>query len=96
MAASSDEAKPLSPIGKRLTDLSRADKAEGVEIMSEPAARDSPGLDARRPEHGRPPEDEEMQRMLLQQASQGLADVAAGRVKDARRALSAYQRRRAP
>jgi hypothetical protein len=52
-------------------------------------------IDAQRLDYYHQLERERIHLLLLDDASRGLADVAAGKVKDARSTLSAIQRRRA-
>ena len=85
----------LSQARANLSELADQVKAGAEKIITKNGESYVALIDAQRLDYYHQLERERIHLLLLDEASKGLADVAAGRVKDARSALSALQRRRA-
>jgi len=95
MAISAADVIPLSQARATLSELADQVKAGAEKIITKNGESYVAIIDARRLDYYHRLEREHIHLLLLDDASQGLADVAAGQVKDAHSTLSAMQRRRA-
>jgi prevent-host-death family protein len=95
MAISSADVLPLSQARARLSELADQVKAGAEKIITKNGESYVALIDARRLDHYHQLERERIHLLLIDDAAKGLADVAAGRVKNARSSLSAIKRRRA-
>lgn len=86
---------PLSQARAKLSELADQVKAGAEKIITKNGESYVALIDTQRLDHYRALEREHIHLLLIDEASQGLADVAAGRVKNARGALDAIKRRRA-
>lgn len=95
MAISASDVVPLSLARAKLSELADQVKAGAEKIITENAESYVAIIDARRLDYYHQLERERIHLLLLDDASKGLADVAAGNVKDAHSVLSSVKRRRA-
>ena len=95
MAISAGDVIPLSQARANLSDLADQVKAGAEKVITKNGESYVALIDARRLDYYHQLERERIHLLLIGDASQGLADVAAGRVKDARNTLAAIKRRRA-
>ncbi len=95
MAISSTDVIPLSQARANLSELADQVKSGAEKIITKNGESYVALIDAQRLDYYHRLEQERIHLLLLGDASRGLADVAAGRVKDARSAVSALKRRRA-
>jgi prevent-host-death family protein len=85
---------PLSQARANLSELADQAKAGAEKIITKNGESYVAIIDAQRLDYYHQLERERIHLVLIDDASKGLADVAAGKVKDARTALAALQRRR--
>ena len=95
MAISAADVIPLSQARATLSELADQVRAGAEKIITKNGESYVALIDAGRLDYYHQLERERIHLLLIADASQGLADVAAGQVKDARRTLTAMQRRRA-
>jgi len=95
MAISAADVIPLSQARANLSELVDEVKAGAEKIITKNGESYVAIIDAQRLDYYHQLERERIHLLLIEDASRGLADVAAGNIKDARSALSAIQRRRA-
>ena len=95
MSISAMDVIPLSQARANLSELADQVKAGAEKLITKNGESYVALIDARRLDHYHQLEQEHIHLHLLEEASQGLADVAAGRVKDADNVLAALKRRRA-
>lgn len=95
MAISASDVIPLSQARANLSELADQVKAGSEKIITKNGESYVAMIDAQRLDYYHQLERERIHLLLINDASQALADVAAGKVKDARSTLSALQRRRA-
>ncbi|MDN8617268.1 type II toxin-antitoxin system Phd/YefM family antitoxin [Variovorax ginsengisoli] len=95
MAISAGDVIPLSQARANLSELADQVKAGAEKIITKNGESYVAIIDARRLDYYHQLERERIHLLLIEDASRGLADVAAGKVKDARSTLSAIKRRRA-
>lgn len=95
MAISATDVIPLSQARANLSELADQVRAGAEKIITKNGESYVAIIDAQRLDYYHRLERERIHLLLIDDASKGLADVAAGKVKDARRTLSAIRRRRA-
>jgi prevent-host-death family protein len=95
MAISAGDVIPLSQARANLSELADQVKAGAEKIITKNGESYVAIIDARRLDYYHQLERERIHLLLIDDASRGLADVAAGKVKDARSTLTAIKRRRA-
>ena len=95
MAISVSDVVPFSQARANLSELADQAKAGAEKVITKNGESYVALIDAQRLDYYHQLERERIHLLLLDDASRGLADVAAGKVKDARSTLSAIQRRRA-
>ncbi|WP_019572274.1 type II toxin-antitoxin system Phd/YefM family antitoxin [Curvibacter lanceolatus] len=95
MAISAADVVPLSQARANLSELAQQVKAGAEKIITKNGESYVALIDAQRLDYYHQLERERIHLQLITEASQGLADISAGKVKDARTTLSALQRRRA-
>ena len=95
MAISAGDVIPLSQARANLSELADQVKAGAEKIITKNGESYVAIIDAQRLDYYHQLERERIHLLLIEDASLGLADVAAGRVKDARGTLTALKRRRA-
>ncbi|MBN9406544.1 MAG: type II toxin-antitoxin system Phd/YefM family antitoxin [Burkholderiales bacterium] len=95
MAISAADVIPLSHARANLSELADQVHAGAEKIITKNGESYVALIDAQRLDYYHHLERERIHLLLIDDASQGLADVAAGKVKDAHGSLSAIQRRRA-
>ncbi|MBS7779013.1 type II toxin-antitoxin system Phd/YefM family antitoxin [Acidovorax sp. CCYZU-2555] len=95
MAISAGDVIPLSQARANLSELADQVKAGAEKIITKNGESYVALIDARRLDYYHQLERERIHLLVIEDASRGLADVAAGEVKDARETISAIQRRRA-
>ena len=95
MAISAGDVIPLSPARANLSELADQVKAGAEKIITKNGESYVAIIDAQRLDYYHQLERERIHLLLMDEASKGLADVVAGKVKDARSTLSAIKRRRA-
>ena len=95
MSISAMDVIPLSQARANLSELADQVKAGAEKIITKNGESYVALIDARRLDHYHQLEREHIHLHLLEEASQGLADVAAGKVKDADNVLAEFKRRRA-
>jgi prevent-host-death family protein len=95
MAISSSDVVPLSQARAKLSELADQVKAGAEKIITKNGESYVALIDAQRLDYYHQLEREHIHLMLIDEASQGLTDVTAGRIKDARQVLSTLKRRRA-
>jgi prevent-host-death family protein len=95
MAISAGDVISLSQARANLSELADQVKAGAEKIITKNGESYVAIIDAQRLDYYHQLERERIHLMLIDEASQGIADLAAGRVKDARNTLNAIKRRRA-
>ena len=95
MAISVSDVIPFSQARANLSELADQAKAGAEKVITKNGESYVALIDAKRLDYYHQLERERIHLLLLDDASRGLADLAAGKVKDARSTLSAIQRRRA-
>ena len=95
MPISASDVIPLSQARANLSELADQVKAGTEKIITKNGESYVAIIDSQRLDYYHQLERERIHLLLIDDASRGLADVAAGRVKDAQAALSAIKRRRA-
>jgi len=95
MAISVRDVVPLSQARANLSDLADQAKAGAEKIITKNGESYVALIDVQRLDHYHRLEREHIHLLLIEDASKGLADVSAGRVKDAQSTLSAMKRKRA-
>lgn len=95
MAISAADVIPLSQARANLSELADLVKAGAEKVITKNGESYVALIDAQRLDYYHQLERERIHLLLMDEASKGLADVAAGKVKDARSTLSAIKRRRA-
>ena len=95
MAMSARDVIPLSQARANLSELADQVKAGAEKIITKNGESYVALIDAKRLDYYHQLERERIHLLLIDDASRGLADVAAGKVKDARSTLGTIQRRRA-
>ena len=95
MAISAADVIPLSQARANLSELADQVKAGAEKIITKNGESYVAIIDAQRLDYYHQLERERIHLMLIDDAGRGLADVAAGEVRDARSALNAIKRRRA-
>ncbi|MRW91634.1 type II toxin-antitoxin system prevent-host-death family antitoxin [Duganella sp. FT80W] len=93
MAITAADIVSLSQAGENLSELADQVKAGAEKIITKNGKSYVALIDAARLEYYHQLERERTQLALIDEASKGIDDVAAGRVKDARAAISALKRR---
>jgi prevent-host-death family protein len=94
MGFSTSDVIPLSQARANFSDLAEEVKAGAEKIITKNGESYIAMIDANRLDYYHRLERERIHLLLLGEASKGLADIAAGRVKDARSAIQAIKRRR--
>lgn len=95
MAISSRDVVPLSQARANLSELAEQVRAGAEKIITKNGESYVALIDAQRLDHYHQLERERIHLLLIDDAVNALADVAAGRVKDAQAMLSGLKRRRA-
>lgn len=95
MGISSADVVPLTQARSNLSELADQAKAGAEKIITKNGESFVALIDADRLDYYHRLERERIHLLLLDEAAKGLADVAAGRVKDARQAIQKHKRRRA-
>lgn len=95
MAISASDVIPLSQARANLSELADQVKAGAEKIITKNGESYVAIIDAQRLDYYHQLEREHIHLLLIDDVSKGLADVAAGNVKDARSTLTAIRRRRA-
>lgn len=96
MAFSASDVIPLSQARANFSELADEVRGGGVEkIITKNGEAIIALIDAKRLDYYHQLERERIHLLLIDEASKGLDDVAAGRVQDARTALTAIKKRRA-
>lgn len=95
MPISASDVIPLSQARANLSELADQVKAGAEKIVTKNGESYVAIIDAQRLDYYHQLEREHIHLLLIEDASKGLADVATGKVKDARGALAALKRRRA-
>lgn len=95
MAFFASDVVPLSQARANLSELADQVKAGAEKIITKNGESYVAIIDAKRLDYYHQLERERIHLLLIDDASKGLADIAAGKVKDARSTLSALKRRRA-
>jgi prevent-host-death family protein len=95
MPISASDVIPLSQARANLSELADQVKAGAEKIVTKNGESYVAIIDAQRLDYYHQLERERIHLLLIEDAAKGLADVAAGKVKDARGTLSAIKRRRA-
>jgi prevent-host-death family protein len=96
MAFSVSDVVPLSQARANLSELADQAKAGAEKIITKNGESYVAIIDARRLDYYHRLEHERIHLLLIEEASKGLDDIAAGRTKDAKAALQALKRRRNP
>ncbi len=94
MAISSSDVIPLSQARAHLSELAEQVKAGAEKIITKNGESYVAIIDAQRLDYYHQLEREHIHLLLIEDASKGLSDVSAGKIKNARSALSAIKRRR--
>jgi len=94
MSISASDVIPLSYARANLSELADQVKAGAEKIVTKNGESYVAIIDAQRLDYYHQLEREHIHLLLIADASKGLADVAAGKVKEARSTLSALKRRR--
>ena len=94
MSISASDVISLSQARANLSDLADQVKAGAEKIVTKNGESYVAIIDAQRLDYYHQLERERIHLLLIEDASKGLADVAARKVSDARRTLSAIKRRR--
>jgi prevent-host-death family protein len=95
MGIAASDVIALSQARANLSELADQVKAGAEKIITKNGESYVALIDAQRLDYYHQLERERIHLLLIDDASRGLADVAAGQVKDARKALAAIQHRRA-
>jgi len=95
MAIAARDVIPLSQARATLSELADQVKSGAEKIITKNGESYVALIDARRLDYYHQLERERIHLLLIDEATRGLDDVAAGRTKDARSTLSAIKRRRA-
>lgn len=95
MAISAHDVVPLSQARANLSELADQVKAGAEKIITKNGESYVAIIDARRLDYYHQLERERIHLLLIADAGAGLADIAGGKVKDARTVLSVLKRRRA-
>lgn len=95
MATSPEDMIPLSQARAILSELADQVKAGAEKIITKHGESYVAIIDAQRLDYYHQLERERIYQVLIDDASRGLTDVAAGKVKDAHSALAAIKRHRA-
>lgn len=95
MTISAKDVIPLSQARSRLSEIADEVKTGSEKIITKNGESYVALIDADRLDYYHRLERERIHLLLLEQAEKGLADVAAGRVKDARQAIRRLKTRRA-
>lgn len=95
MAISAADVIPLSQARANLSELADLVKAGSEKVITKNGESYVALIDAQRLDYYHQLERERIHLLLMDEASKGLADVVAGKVKDARSTLSVIKRRRA-
>lgn len=95
MAFTASDVIPLTQARATLSDLVEQVKAGAEKIITKNGESYVAIIDSRRLDYYHQLERERIHLLLIDDAAQGLADVAVGKVKDAHNTLTAIQRRRA-
>lgn len=95
MTISSADVIPLSQARANLSELAEQVKAGAEKIVTKNGESYVAIIDAERLDYYHRLERERIHLLLIEDAGQGLADIAAGKLKDARETLSTIKRRRA-
>lgn len=95
MAFSASDVVPLTQARANLSDLVEQVKAGAEKIITKNGESYVAIIDSERLDYYHQLERERIHLLVIDDASKGLDDVAAGKVKDARSALNALKRRRA-
>ena len=94
MAFSVSDVISLSQARANLSELAEQAKAGAEKIVTKNGESYVAIIDAQRLDYYHQLERERIHLLLIDEASRGLDDIAAGRVKDARSALQSFKRRR--
>ena len=94
MGFAASDVVPFTQARANLSELAEQAKAGAEKIITKNGESYVALIDARRLDHYHQLERERIHLLLIDDAAKGLADVAAGRVKNARSSLSAIKRRR--
>jgi prevent-host-death family protein len=94
MGISSNDVIPLSHARANFSELAEEVKAGAEKIVTKNGESYIALIDAQRLDYYHRLEHERIHLLLIGEASKGLEDVAAGRVKDARSAIQSIKRRR--
>ncbi|WP_367345686.1 type II toxin-antitoxin system Phd/YefM family antitoxin [Stenotrophomonas bentonitica] len=94
MAVSARDVIPLSQARANLSELADQVKAGAEKIVTKNGESYVAIIDAQRLDYYHQLERERIHLLLLEEAEKGLADIAAGNVRDARSALESLKRRR--
>ncbi len=94
MAITARDVVPLTQARARLSELAEEVKAGAEKIITRNGESYVALIDAERLDYYHRLERERIHLVLLEEAAKGLADVAAGRTRDAREALGELKRRR--
>ncbi len=95
MAFTASDVIPLTQARATLSDLVEQVKAGAEKIITKNGESYVAIIDAQRLDYYHQLERERIHLLLIEDASKGLVDIAAGKVKDARSTLTALKRRRA-
>lgn len=95
MAIKTSDVVPLSQARSRLSEIADEAKAGAEKIITKNGASYVALIDAGKLDYYHRLERERIHLLLLDEAEKGLADVAAGRVKGARKAISQLRTKRA-
>jgi len=94
MGISTKDVIPLSQARASVSELAEEVKAGAEKVITRNGESYVALIDAQRLDHYHRLERERIHLLLIDEASKGLDDVAAGRVKDARGAIQSIKRRR--
>ncbi len=95
MGIAASDVIPFSQARATLSDLAEQVKAGAEKIITKNGESYVALIDAQRLDYYHQLERERIHLLLINEASKGLDDVAAGRIKDARSSLQAFKHRRA-
>lgn len=95
MGISASDVVPFSQARATLSELAEQVKAGAEKIITKNGESYVAIIDAKRLDYYHQLERERIHLLLIDEASKGLDDVAAGRVKDARSVIQSLKRRRA-
>ena len=94
MGISANDVVPLSQVRANFSELAEEVKAGAEKIVTKNGESYIALIDSRRLDYYHQLERERIHLLLIEEATKGLEDVAAGRVKAARSAIRSIQRRR--